>query len=81
MKLLKHGLLAAALFLGGTAVAGPAITGDYLELRTCDIMVGECFANGQMNLQGKEAVLVWSVEQGQACGLFTLVSSPVLASW
>lgn len=69
MKLLKHGLLAATLLVGGAAFAAPNISGDYLELRTCDIMVGECFANGQMNLQGKEAVMVWSVNEGTRDGV------------
>ena len=54
-------LTAAAL----TASANqPSISGDYLEVRTCDVYTGPCFANAEMNLTGKEAILVWSVREG-----------------
>ena len=45
------------------AVAG-AITGEYLEARTCDVYTGPCFANAEMSLAGKEAVMAWKVDQG-----------------
>jgi hypothetical protein len=47
-------------------VAGnqPSVTGDYLEVRTCDVYTGPCFANSEMGLTGKEAIMVWSVKQG-----------------
>lgn len=41
-----------------------AISGDYLEVRTCNVYVGTCVANGEMGLTGKEAILVWSVRHG-----------------
>jgi hypothetical protein len=53
------------------AVAAPAfavdrtgISGDYLEARTADVYTGPCFANGEVNLTGKEAVLAWRVRSG-----------------
>lgn len=46
------------------AVTKPAITGDYLEVRSCDIYTGPCFANAEMGLTGKEAIMVWSVKEG-----------------
>ncbi len=42
----------------------PAISGDYLEVRTCNVYVGGCIANGEMGITGKEAILVWSVREG-----------------
>jgi hypothetical protein len=42
----------------------PAISGDYLEVRTCNVYVGGCIANGEMGITGKEAILVWSVRDG-----------------
>ena len=42
----------------------PGISGDYLEVRTSDVWTGPCFANGEVNLTGKEAVIAWSVTQG-----------------
>ncbi len=52
-------LLASA----GTASAG-TITGEYLEARTCDVYTGPCFANAEMALAGKEAVMAWKIEKG-----------------
>jgi hypothetical protein len=46
------------------AKTGTTISGDYVEVRTCDVYTGSCVANAQMNLEGKEAILVWSVRAG-----------------
>src|ERR1041385_822248 len=49
-----------------TALAGDtqAIAGDYLEVRSCDVYTGPCFGNAEMNLAGKEGMLLWSVRDG-----------------
>ena len=44
--------------------SAPAISGDYLEVRSCDVYTGSCFANAEMGLAGKEGILVWSVREG-----------------
>lgn len=41
-----------------------SISGGYLEVRTCDVYTGPCFANGEVGLTGKEGILVWSIQQG-----------------
>jgi hypothetical protein len=69
MKFLKQVLCVATVLAASTVLAAPAVTGDYLELRTCDIMVGQCFANGDIGLRGKEAVMLWSVEEGSWDGV------------
>ncbi len=56
-------LLASAV-LAISAPQANAITGDYLEVRSCDIYTGPCFANAEMGLTGKEGMLVWSVNNG-----------------
>lgn len=61
--------IVAILVLAATAAvagppAAPTITGDYLEVRSCDVYTGPCFANAEMNLSGKEGILVWSVREG-----------------
>lgn len=56
--------LPALAILAGPAAAAPSIQGDYLEARTSDIYTGPCFANGEVNLAGKEAVFAWRVSQG-----------------
>src|SRR5436190_19314959 len=45
------------------------IKGDYLESRTCDIYTGPCFANAQVGLTGKEAILAWSITNGEFGGV------------
>lgn len=59
-------LLAAGLLLAGAplCLAGPSVTGDYLEARTSDIYTGHCFANAEVNLAGREAVFAWKVREG-----------------
>lgn len=59
--------LAALVFLLLACAAPPAraaIHGRYLESRTADVYTGPCFANAEMGLAGKEAVLAWRVEEG-----------------
>ena len=64
--------LFAAVF-GLIIVAAPAgaaeLTGKYVEARTCDVYTAPCFANAEMNLAGKHAVLGWRVDQGAIDGV------------
>ena len=55
-------LMLAATIL--SAKQSASISGDYLEVRSCDVYTGPCFANAEMGLSGKEGILVWSVRQG-----------------
>src|SRR6266481_6095267 len=60
-------LTLASLFGASKAAAG--ISGSYLEVRSCDVYTGPCFANGEMGLAGKEAVMVWAVREGSWKGV------------
>lgn len=40
------------------------ITGDYIESRSADVYVAQCFANGEVGLAGDEATLAWHVQSG-----------------
>ena len=40
------------------------ITGEYLEARTCNVYTGPCFANAELSLTGKEALMAWKVDKG-----------------
>jgi hypothetical protein len=64
MKLSLTILSLAALTAFASTPSVPAISGDYLEVRSCDVYTGPCFANAEMNLSGKEGILVWSVREG-----------------
>lgn len=69
--------LAALIALLVLAVAAPTeadrprglLTGDYLEARTCDVWVGACFANAEMNIAGKHATLAWKFDRGELGGI------------
>ncbi|HEY2840268.1 MAG TPA: DUF1326 domain-containing protein [Pirellulales bacterium] len=51
------------------AAAADTLTGDYLETRTCDVYTGPCFANSQVALGGNQAILAWSIDQGEFRGV------------
>jgi len=55
---------AAVAVFASSALAGGGVTGQYIEARTCDVWTGPCFANADMNLGGKNAVLGWKVDKG-----------------
>lgn len=57
------------VFAALPAQAGVQIAGDYLESRTCDVYTGPCFANGEIGLNGHEAILAWSIDRGQHEGV------------
>lgn len=56
--------LSLILLAGASGVSAAQISGDYLEARTCDVYTGPCFANAEMDLTGKEAVMAWKVTDG-----------------
>jgi hypothetical protein len=64
MKMTLAALLTTLTAATALAVSQPTIKGDYLEVRSCDIYTGPCFANAEMGTTGKEAMLVWSVKEG-----------------
>ncbi len=45
------------------------IRGDYLETRSADVYTGQCFANGEVNLVGDEAILAWHIQSGSWDGV------------
>lgn len=58
---------ALATLVGMSAFAGtvtPAIEGNYVESRSCNVFVAACFANGEMGNAGKEATMAWDVTRG-----------------
>ena len=40
------------------------LRGDYIESRSTDVYVAQCFANGEVGLAGNDALLAWHVEAG-----------------
>lgn len=62
--------LAGLLSLVGLAIPGSAaIKGDYIEVRSADVYTGPCFANSEVGLTGKEAIMAWRVKEGSWKGV------------
>lgn len=57
-------LAALALVVIAVPAQASSITGQYVEARTCDVWTGPCFANAEMNLSGKHAVMGWKIDKG-----------------
>ncbi len=62
-------LAAATVVLSATAAAQAGVKGDYLEMRTCAVFTGPCFANAEVGLAGQEAFLAWNIESGDHNGV------------
>lgn len=63
-SLLLAGALIALPSCARAAQAAGHVSGEYIESRTADVYTGPCFANSEVNLTGKEAVLAWHVDKG-----------------
>jgi len=69
---MRHGFFALAcvvLLTISTSALGQQVRGDYIETRSADVYTGQCFANGEVNLVGDEAILAWHVQSGSWGGV------------
>lgn len=62
------GMILFLVSFGSLALA-QQIRGDYVETRSADVYTGQCFANGEVNLVGNEAILAWHVQEGSWNGV------------
>src|SRR5579872_859621 len=60
--------MAASISFAAT-VPARSIHGNYIEARTADVYTGPCFANGEAEQVGKEAVFGWKIENGDWHGV------------
>lgn len=67
----KFAAIASLLFslAFGTALQAQQIRGDYIESRSTDVYVAQCFANGETGLTGNQALLAWHVTEGSWNGV------------
>jgi len=49
--------------------AQAAIRGDYVEVRSADIYAGHCYANSEVGMEGKEAMMAWKIQAGDWQGV------------
>ena len=69
-KVLLLSLIAFSFFTTSAfAQKPPQIHGEYLETRSADVYVGQCFANGEVNLAGTEAIVAWHIQEGKWDGV------------
>jgi hypothetical protein len=62
-------LLSAFAYAQTSHSSAQQIKGQYLETRSADVYVGQCFANGEVNLTGSEAIVAWHIQEGQWDGV------------
>ena len=61
-------MLTTWLLVPGISVASD-VAGQYLEVRSCDVYTGPCFANAEVGATGRDAILAWQIEQGSHNGV------------
>jgi hypothetical protein len=64
-KLLAGGLASFVVMALCAIPSSAAIRGNYVEVRTADVYTGPCFANSQVGLEGRRAILGWRIQQGE----------------
>src|SRR5579872_5645794 len=71
LKFTTGAILVAAAATVSFAAGLPAhsISGNYIEARTADVFTGPCFANGEVEMNGKEAVFGWKINAGKWQGV------------
>jgi hypothetical protein len=55
--------------VGGPVLAGDAVTGDYLEARSCNVFIGGCHYGAEFVTTGREALMAWNVRSGSHNGV------------
>ncbi|HEV2350183.1 MAG TPA: DUF1326 domain-containing protein [Terriglobia bacterium] len=68
-KYFAIGIVSLLVMAGAVISASAAMKGDYVEVRSSDIYTGPCFANSEVNLEGKQAMMAWRVNQGSFDGV------------
>ena len=68
---MRKATILSVAFALSLAVSSQAqqIRGDYIESRSTDVYVAQCFANGEVGLTGNFALMAWHVDQGSWNGV------------
>ena len=71
LKVLFTAAVVSAVASVSFAATVPArsIHGNYIEARTADVYTGPCFANGEAEQAGREAVFGWKIDSGDWHGV------------
>jgi len=71
LKVLGTAAVVCAVASVSFAAGLPArsVSGNYIEARTADVYTGPCFANGEVEQVGQEAVFGWKINNGNWQGV------------
>src|SRR5215469_5500589 len=58
-------LAVVALSFLAAPLSAASLTGSYIEARTTDVWTGPCFANADVNIGGKHAIMAWKIDKGE----------------
>lgn len=67
--MLKLMRMAAVVSAAASISLAAGVSGNYIEARTADVFTGPCFANGEVEMNGKEAVFGWKITGGSWQGV------------
>jgi hypothetical protein len=62
-------LSVAFVLLIAVSLSAQQLRGDYIESRSTDVYVAQCFANGEVGLTGNFALMAWHVQEGSWNGV------------
>lgn len=66
MKSFEVKLLAVCIGMAVWAIPSwAAVRGQYVEVRSADVYTGPCFANSQVGLAGRHAIVAWKINEGE----------------
>lgn len=57
-------IAAVALLFAAVPLSAADLSGRYIEARTTDVWTGPCFANADVNIGGKHAIMAWQIDKG-----------------
>ena len=68
---MRKATILSVAFALSCVVSLPAqqLRGDYIESRSTDVYVAQCFANGEVGLTGNYALMAWHVQEGAWNGI------------
>lgn len=64
MRRLSAGVSLLLAIISVGVLQAQQIRGEYLESRSTDVYVAQCFANGEAGLTGNQALMAWHVTEG-----------------
>src|SRR5271169_5092282 len=65
----KSALFVAVVLMSAVSIHAQQLRGDYIESRSTDVHVAQCFANGEVGLTGNFALMAWHVQEGSWNGV------------